>query len=657
MPPIDIRNTPIVLLDDNLPGSISNQSFLFYAPDHIIVANELSDIEKALSEIDRLTGEGYHLAGWISYECAYALEEKLRPSFKSYADEPLIWMMATRHRKRLSPQQTEELFQQSQRGNKRTANITNFTIQESKAEYQNTVQKIKDYIAAGDVYQINHTMPARFSLMGDPASLYQTLRTKQPVAYGAYIDTGRHKILSRSPELFTEKHGKHLKAKPMKGTAARGLSFQDDQKQINRLQTDAKSKAENLMIVDLLRNDLSRSAKPGSVRVEGLFNVETYPTLHQMTSVVKAEAREGLRPSDIIKTIFPCGSVTGAPKIRAMEIIAELENTARGAYCGAIGYISPPNNANESTNAFGKNQSGEIGLDWVFNVPIRTVILEGNHETTADPQDNDHTASLPTYNGRIHIGSGIVADSNIEQEYAECLLKADFITQPAFDFSLIETMRFHEGRLLFENQHMERLSESAEYFSFIFDRRHIDNQVSHHLNTIEGTGQDHRLRLLLDRHGAISITSIPIDQKPIILSLSELAKAPQQPKAKIAVATDRVKSSDTFLYHKTTNRVLYNKGYQAALQHGYTDLLYMNEAGLVSETAIHNIFALIDGEWQTPIQSAGLLNGVLRRRLLETGDVIEAPIKINDLKTAQAIAVGNSVRGLTPVSIDYERYL
>ncbi|UTW55899.1 aminodeoxychorismate synthase component I [Kordiimonas sp. SCSIO 12610] len=632
MAPDDLRHTPLVLLDDNRQPFEPNRSILFTNPAHIIKANDFSEIEDAILEIEEYARQGYYLAGWLAYECAYAFEPRLGSLYKQKSNEPLIWMMATKSQKTLSPAEVENFLNTSNRGNQRHVSLSKPDIQVKKADYVRAVEAIKDYILSGDVYQVNYTMPVAFDLSGDPLALYQNLRRTQPVAYGAYINTGKHQILSRSPELFIAKKNSNLTAKPMKGTAKRGTSYENDYKRAQNLRSDVKSRAENLMIVDLLRNDLSRISEPGSVAVEDLFDIETYPTLHQMTSTVKGSSKPNLNVSEMLKAIFPCGSVTGAPKIRAMEIIAELETAPRGVYCGAIGYIAPTTDPN--------------GLDWQFNVPIRTLVIE---------QDKINSLNgIPNYKGRFHIGSGIVTDSNIEDEYNECLLKADFITNETSEFSLIETLRCHNGACLFKDEHLQRIRKSATYFGYRCDVEEINTHLLTHISKLDHSETDFRIRLLLDKHGACSITSVPILRSPVVTSLKDMdVKANATDKSlKVAISKQKACSSDKFLYHKTTNRAIYDQGFQLAQQAGYFDALFLNERGEIAESAIHNIFVLINGEWITPTQSSGLLNGVLRQRLIEQEHVIERTITHDDLKRASIIALGNSVRGLTIVTFD-----
>jgi para-aminobenzoate synthetase/4-amino-4-deoxychorismate lyase len=640
MPFADFRHSPFVLLDDNRPLCEPNRSMLFYDAEHIIEINSISEVSEALIKLDQLTTEGYYLAGWIAYECAYALEEKLQPPlYSNKAREPLIWMMATKNRKILSPGQVEAFLHVSERGNLRQANISTPELKVTKNEYTAAINQIKNYILSGDVYQVNYTMPVSFTLSGDPLALYRDLRNSQPVTYGAYINTGSHQILSRSPELFIEKNRKTLTAKPMKGTAQRGLSCTDDISRAHTLHTDTKSRAENLMIVDLLRNDLSRIADAGSVKVEKLFDIETYLTLHQMTSTISASSHNALKVSDMLRAIFPCGSITGAPKIRAMEIIAEIEKEARGVYCGAIGYISPSYNS-----LMDKKKPSE--LDWTFNVPIRTLVIENS--------DVDKYNGIPNYKGRFHIGSGIIADSNSTDEYAECLLKANFITFPRSNHSLIETFRLHNGEYLFKSAHLDRMAESAAYFGYVYDRTLIDQQLSEHCLSLKCDTHDYRVRLLLDRYGSASITSTVINHQSVITSISALADMPQiKTLPSVIFAKQTVHSKDTYLFHKTTNRAQYNGGYRNALNEGHIDMIYTNESGHVTEGAIHNIFLHLYGEWITPTQSSGLLDGVLRRHLLDTNQVTEKTIYLDDVLAANKIALGNSVRGLSLVTLEH----
>lgn len=609
---LDLNNTPLVLLDDSRPTHKANSSFLFHSPEFLITAHDFDEIEPALKALDQAISDGLHVAGWIAYECAHAFEPRLAEVITRKAEEPLIWMMATRSREHLTSQDMAPLFHTSNRGNHRLSALEKRPPSQNEQEYSKALETVQAYITAGDVYQINHTLPMPINLSGNALTMYRRLRQSQPVAYGAFIDTGTHKILSLSPELFLKKTGQILTAQPMKGTAARGKTYGEDLSTQAFLAKDIKSQAENLMIVDLIRNDLSRVSEAGSVKVPTLFNVEQYPTLHQMTSTVTAEARAGLKPSELIAAMFPCGSVTGAPKIRAMEIIQSLESSPRGVYCGTIGYFSPKT-ANAPEN-------------WCLNVPIRTLIVNTKGE------------------GRISVGSGVVADSDPAKEYQECLLKSAFTDSYTPEFSLIETMKLEQGTVSYLPRHLERLGKSATYFDFSFDPQKAADTIVDHITAIEGEPAIRRLRLLLDARGNISITSTEAPSNQLALSTVCLS----------AVRTD---SGDPFLFHKTTHRDLYNKAAKAAHEMGHADILFLNTHGDVTEGAISTIFVEKSGTLHTPPIEAGVLPGVLRSELLETHPNIKiTPLRHEDLLKADTLYIGSAFRGLRIVKLVHKEW-
>ncbi len=453
---------PFVLLDDSRSAGGAGQSLLFHSPERIICARAVSEVSAALAEIDAAVAAGLYVAGWTAYECAGAFEPRLRAvksvqaGQSNFAGEPLIWMMATKHRVDLQPAHAQKWLQEmtneiegAKQGPIRHGAIKLSKPSVSLAAYRRVAAKIKSYIDAGDIYQANYTFRYECVLEGSAVQAYLNLRQRQPVEYGAFINTGNETIMSFSPELFFRRSGSQIQARPMKGTAARSVSVNEDKAVALALSRDEKSRAENLMIVDLIRNDLSRVAAGGTVTVTDMYTVETFPTLHQMTSGVEAAVDDGLLPSVLLEALFPCGSVTGAPKIRAMEIIAELEAGPRGVYCGAIGHFSPAGH--------------DVPADWCLNVPIRTVVLDAAGA------------------GRLAVGSGIVADSKIDDEYAECLLKAAFAAPigdsteetHADGFYLIETMRLQGGDVFLKGRHISRVLASARYFGVAVGRQDI----------------------------------------------------------------------------------------------------------------------------------------------------------------------------------------
>ncbi len=604
-----LRQEPFVLLDDSRPPHLAGHSLLFHSPQEIVTAHSFDEVGPALDRIDALQQQGLHVVGWISYECAAHFEPRLSAVIKNKAPEPLIWMMATEHRRELAPHELADMFFQARRGNGRPSNLNFGESGETKKSYAEALARIHAYIEAGDVYQINHTFQLPADLDGDFLALYEDLRHNQPVPFGALINTGAWRVLSLSPELFVERSGNALTSRPMKGTAPRGRNNEEDAAQANFLQTDAKSRAENLMIVDLIRNDLSRIALPASVTVPALFEVERYPTLHQMTSTVTAAVPEGLTPSQLLAALFPCGSVTGAPKVRALEIIGELEKSPRGIYCGAIGHFSPKT----------QTQSAH----WCLNVPIRTVVLDENGK------------------GRMSVGSGVVADSNTENEYDECLLKARFAQQQAEDFSLIETMRLDQsGEYHMLAAHLGRLKASAAYFNFNVDEAGLRDALEDHAAAFEDKDLPRRVRVLSGPRGSVSITS------------TLLPASPAKPLT-VCLAKERVASGDPFLAHKTTNRKIYDGAYARAFKAEYADILFFNEHNELTEGAISTVFIVCDGHWYTPPLEAGVLPGVLRTSLLDGEDpaVNVRPISKAMLLSADTIYIGNSVRGLREVTL------
>ncbi len=379
--------SPYVLLDDSLtPGG---RSLLYTAPEQVVSAHAPHEVEAALDQISAGLARGLHAAGFFAYELGYCLEPKLAGLLPADRSVPLLWIGLFGAPRPLDDAGTRAWLEQH--GADERAKISDLKLSWGREPYDRAFAKVQDYIAAGDVYQINLTLKYHFAFEGNPVALYAALRRKQRVAYGALIHAPEFDVLSMSPELFFRREGKHMSTRPMKGTAPRGRTPREDARLRTWLAMDEKQRAENLMIVDLLRNDLGRVAKIGSVEVTDLFTVETYRSVHQMTSGISAELRSDMGLKDMLRALFPCGSVTGAPKVRAMEIIRELEGAPRGVYTGAIGHITPSGDAQ-------------------FNVGIRTVVLAGNQ-------------------GEMGIGSGIVANSKVDAEFEECLLKAHFLTK------------------------------------------------------------------------------------------------------------------------------------------------------------------------------------------------------------------------------------
>lgn len=590
-----MNRQPFVLIDDSLsPGG---NAWLFENPVEIVVCDDPDDVNEALDRIAGAGSRGLYAAGFMAYELGYLLEPRLAPLMPAERRQPLIWMGLFGEPLRLDRDGITR-FLDAQAGNSSHA-VEGRGQTVEREQYLAAIKRVRDYIAAGDVYQINFTFHHRFHLTGDPVSLYRDLRRRQPVAHGALLQGPDWHLLSLSPELFVEIDDGHAITRPMKGTAQRGATPAEDADIAAWLRADPKSRAENLMITDLLRNDLSRVALIGSVRVPDLFTVETYPTVHQMTSTVEARLRPGMGFRDIVERLFPCGSVTGAPKIRAMEIIHELETGSRGAYTGSVGIVAP---------------NGDLR----FNVAIRTLFVGAGGE------------------GEMGIGSGIVHDSDPAAEYEECLLKARFLTAEHKDFQLIETMRWSrtDGFYLLE-RHLDRLEDSTRFFGIPCDIGAVRAVLA---DCVRGLTGKQRLRLLLDQGGAAGATATAIT-------------LPDPPSAlQYAMATRPIDSHDRHRYHKTTRREMLDvERERLAGETGCDEVLFVNERGELTEGSYTNLFVEKGGWLLTPPLSCGLLDGTLRRELLETGGQVEERVLYpRDLEEADAVWLGNSVRGLQP---------
>lgn len=582
-----------VLLDTARPDEVNARTLLFTEPLDVLTAHTLDEVEPLLEALDAAVNDGYHLAGVLSYEAGYAFEDVDPPTGRS---EPLGWFGVYEAPELISPPAVEAFWQEADDA---PLALTEVTFSLDRAGYLEAIDAIKTHIREGDVYQINYTGAVTFRLDGPPWALYRALRGQQRVPYSAFLNIGDVQILSLSPELFFRRDGQRICTRPMKGTIHRGRTLAEDQALREALQHDEKSRAENLMIVDLLRNDLSVCCTPGSVEVPALFTTEPYDTVTQMTSTVEGQLQPGTRYADLFRALFPCGSVTGAPKIRAMDIISTLEEGPRGVYCGAIGYIAPDDTA-------------------AFNVAIRTAVMQDGR-------------------GAMGVGSGIVWDSDAEAEFEECRLKARFLdnvasaTRAPDDFQLIETMRW-EGSIALWDEHMERLSESAAYFGFAFDRDAARRAVAQH--TAELTpGLPHKVRLTLDRWGALDVESDPLpesDASPLRFILADV----------------QVESADPFRYHKTTRRGVYRRAYQQARAEGADEALLLNERGEVTEGARTNLFVEVDGALVTPPLDSGVLNGVYRRHVLATHPAVrEQVLQPTDVYAAEAVYLCNAVRG------------
>ena len=633
-----VEQTPAtVLLEGGGPGNTSDNQIsneepwtqLFTAPLRVCAAFAAAEVPGLFKEIERAVAAGQSAAGFFAYECGQCFESRAGMR-AGRSGEPLAWFgiyersygfdHATGRFAEGDPPGLDEC--RGKAGQSDEAAIQEEIAAEfalSEAEYARRIAAIHAWIRAGDVYQLNFTAPWRIEARGSVAALYARLRARQPVEYGAFVHWREgQRILSFSPELFfrVEEMGgrRRITTRPMKGTAARGRTTREDRERAEWLGNDPKNRSENVMIVDLLRNDLGRLARFGSVRAERLFTVERYPTLWQMTSTVTAELREDVGYAEIFRALFPCGSVTGAPKVRAMQLLAEIEDGPRGVYTGAIGYFSP--------------------LRTVFNVAIRTIELDGELE-----------GDLEGERGTMGVGSGIVIDSEAADEYRECLLKAEFLTKAqrlrSEGFSLVETMPW-KGGYPFLEMHLDRLMDSADYFGFACEREAVKAALEEHAR---GFSLDaaRKVRLLLGGDGELRISDDVL-----------VAGVGAEHVGRVCVARMRTDPSDAMLFHKTTHRPVYAEAFAEAAKAGFDDVLFLNARGEVTEGAISNVFAEKDGRWRTPPPECGLLAGVYRRHVLETrGGVEECVLLLDDLRAADAVYVCNAVRGLRRVEVEW----
>ena len=596
-----------ILLETSRPDLDNRCSYLFVNPTCVLTVETLDEVPRLFQRIEDCLKEGRYVAGFMSYECGYHFEPcaATRPLVRSQL--PLAWFgvyeqpFIFEHRSGTFqpdwPQEGRGLAPPVVRAADFPP-VSRFQLAITRDEYCAKVEAIRKYLAAGDTYQVNLTTRASFEYSGSPAALFSSLRNQQKVSYAAFIHAGDHHILSFSPELFFRIKDGRITTRPMKGTAPRGRNLAEDTQLRNWLRDDPKNRSENVMIVDLVRNDLGKIAQLGSIRVDELFTVETYETLFQLTSTVSGTMRPGTRLYDLFRAIFPSGSVTGAPKCRTMQIIQEAEESPRGVYTGAIGYFSP-------------------SYDAVFSVPIRTMVLDA-------------------VAGEIGVGSGIVFDSLPLQEYKECLLKMQFFTRSHPTFRLLESLRW-DGEYQFLRQHLERLRSSAEYFDFTFNEPQAVSALENNQNSLRAD-QAYKVRLLVDPTGQISIDNVPLDPPPA----SET----------VMLSPVRTSSQDKFLYHKTTCRDLYEHWHAEARRRGHADVIFTNERGELTEGANNNIFVEIAGSLFTPPVECGLLPGVYRRDFLERESrASERTLTIEDLRTADAIYLCNSVRGLRKVTL------
>jgi para-aminobenzoate synthetase / 4-amino-4-deoxychorismate lyase len=600
-----------VLLETTRIDESNFRSYLFLDPTEVLTLEHAQDADIFMEEIERRTQNGFYAAGYFSYEFGQISEPQNYGS--QVVSEPLAWFGV--YREALIFDHTKGKFTDwnpnvasylKMREPTTAATISEVSFEYQESEYCDRLSRILEYIRSGDTYQINFTGRLNFQVAGRYSELFRQLRSKQRVSYAAYINSGERHVLSFSPELFVRLEGDKATTKPMKGTIRRGRTNLEDTVIGENLIADKKTVAENIMIVDLLRNDLGRICVPGSIEVTRLFEVERYASLLQVTSTITGTLHASCSYGDLIKNLFPCGSIIGAPKVRSMEIIAEQERSHRGIYTGSIGFFGPNRPDIDSRHA-------------VFNVAIRTLVLDR------------------LGNGIMGIGGGIVYDSDPVEELAECFLKANFLTKQTPRFKLFETILFSQ-QLHNTEAHLKRLAESARYFDFPIDIKQVRWQLTTHVTKLIDDGC-YRIKLMLDDSGKVDITST-------IFSQDSAAKTV------VALCKSRVSSADPFLFHKTTHRALYDLANEYAVQHGYADLLFFNEYGVLTEGGKHNVYVEFDGKLFTSPLHVGLLPGTIREQLLASEKAMERELLFDDLIAADAIYLSNALWGLRRVTLD-----
>ncbi|WP_375397760.1 aminodeoxychorismate synthase component I [uncultured Sphingomonas sp.] len=578
-------DAPFVLLDDARETGAA-PARLYRRPVDTISCHDPSEVEAALDRLRVAIRDGLQAAGYLTFEAGNALAP--RAVGDKNPTGALLWFGLFEDHKRIAPEDLPgRLPDPAGAWSWPPAAII------ERTDYDAAFAQVIELIRAGDIYQANLTFRLTLPFLGDPLSLYARLRERSRAGWSAVVHDGHDTILSCSPELFFAIDGGRITTRPMKGTARRGETPVEDARAAGRLAGDAKERAENLMIVDLMRNDLAQVARPGSVAVPELYRVESYPTVHQMVSTITADLAEGRDAVDVLRALFPCGSITGAPKQRAREIIAQVEPSPRGIYTGAIGRI---------------DQAGAM-----FNVAIRTLVIQGGDE-----------------HATMGVGGGIVADSTADAEFDEALAKAAFADPPARGFDLIETMAFEplDGIALLHH-HLARMRASAKALGFAFDRHDARNELQAATFRLR---EPARLRLVLARSGAVAIEVSPMPP-PMTSAMA------------VAVVALPVARADIRLRHKTSDRHFYD---EARARAGTAEVLFEAD-GQLTEGSFTSLFVERDGRLLTPPLAAGLLPGVLRAALIERGRAVEAPLTRLDL--TGGFLLGNALRGLMPAQL------
>lgn len=594
-------------------GSSEFSSFLyspaFYNEDYCHIARSPAQIlristrnqfNEVFGRIEELRKE-YFIVSLINYEAGYLFEDKFEKYLAPDGDSCLITLLLYDRKNVIKIRNGEIEFPDDLRS-LQEYRIDNFRFNTGYDEYISRIANIKKYIYDGDTYQVNYTLKSKFDFTGSPESLFLNLVNNQSTRYSAFINMKDKLILSVSPELFFETKGDKITTRPMKGTVRRGINLLEDSRMKKTLQNSDKDRAENVMIVDLLRNDFGRICEFGSVSAKSLFDIEMYESVFQMTSTIEGRLKS---PSlkEILENVFPCGSITGAPKIRTMEIIKELEKEERGIYTGSIGFID--------------------GDEILLNVAIRTLVLDRANSS-----------------GEMGLGGGIVWDSCAGKEYSEAELKGKFLSRQDKQFRLIESILLEKGNYFLLGEHLERIEKGARYFLFNFNRDRFLEGLEK-IKPEQPKDKDFKVRVLLNKQGKMEFSYTPV----------ESLNAP----VRVKISENRVSSRNKFQYFKTTERELYDQELENGKKEGFFDTLFLNEKEEFTEGAITNLFIYTGGFWKTPSIECGVLNGCYRRWFIENMGGVEALLTLQDIRDAQKVILVNSVRKEIPVAeIEYK---
>lgn len=549
---------------------------IFTSPIKEIIAETLDEVLPALKLVSDYQKQGYYVVGYISYEASPAFDDYLKTKQSPLMTEKLLYFT-------VHDTCVEEKFPVISEFQQLT---THWEATVDLQAYHEAINQIKQEIRQGNTYQVNYTIPLTGQLKEDSEAIYQHMLVEQEAGYNAYIQTDDFTLISFSPELFFEQDDHLLTTRPMKGTIERGCTNQEDLAKRDWLFSDSKNRAENMMIVDLLRNDMSSISKIGSVQVTNLCQVEQYSTVWQMTSTVTSELLDEVGLVDIFKALYPCGSITGAPKISTMEIINRVEKTPRGVYCGSIGICLPDKRS-------------------IFNVAIRTIQL--NYE-----------------NAVYGVGGGITWYSDWMDEYNEIKKKSQILYRSSPLFSVITTGKISKGQLIFKEEHLKRLNESCRYFNFPYSSEKIESLLDHECQTLN-CSVDYRLKIRIDKSGDVKIESSPLEHLPTEFLEVELKER-------------SIEQYNPFLYFKTS--------YRPHIPKSSCELIFHSKEGNLQETSIGNLILEKDGKYYTPPVSEGIIDGIYRRYLLAKNRLIEKRLTLKDLKTADKLLSCNSVRGI-----------